>query len=344
MKRHVTMKDVAKLAGVSQPTVSNVINGTSQVTDEVFEKVQKAIRELGYVPNALAKSLKQNKTNTVGMLIPDIENGYYSEIAKEVEQTLRENGYFTFLCNTFYKPELEKLYINTLIQNNVSGIIMCYGLVDKSVFADIANFDIPLVCIDDRTTAGKKKIPSVEINNVHGSKLAVEHLYSIGARRICFASEPLYNTALESRHAGFVTALNEYGMDSQHLIEFIEKSEYGKIDMGYNLGAKILLNMEIDAVFASNDYLAIGIMKRLADHGVKIPDDIVIMGYDDVLVSKLVVPSLTTISQPKRLMAKRGTQKLITIMKGNEVKDMEISMEPTLIIRDSTMKKGQRPA
>ena len=335
-----TMKDVAKLAGVTQATVSYVVNKTASVSPEVVSRVQNAIKELGYVTNELAKGLKKSKSNVIGVMIPDIDAGYYSEIVKGAEKNLRKNGYMTFLCNTFYERELENKYLSTLIQYNVAGIIIGYGFVDVNAYTTILNLNIPVVAIDDRPEVEGKTIFSFENNNICGGRLAVEHLYNIGAKRICFASEPLFNKALSMRFEGYKAAMQQYGYTVNEELIFIEEKQSNKIEMGYSLGAKILLNRNIDAVFASSDDLAIGIIKRLKEHDVEIPNDIAIIGYDDVALSRLINPSLTTISQPKYKMAEEAADLLVKLMKGEDVDKKEYLLEPSLVIRESTMKKG----
>jgi len=336
--KKITMVDVAKLAGVSQTTVSHVINETAPISEEVTKKVKDTIKELGYKPSALARWLRQKKTNTIGLLIPDIDSGYYAEMTKCVEKTLRKHGFITFLCNTFYSTELEKLYIESLIQQSVEGILICYGLVNKSVYKEIYNFGINLVILDDKEVVEGVQIPSVEVNNISGSLLAVEHIHNIGAKKICFASEPLFNRSLKLRYEGFKKAIHEYGYEDSDVTLYIENNQYNKIEMGYNIGSQILLNRNIDAVFASSDNLAFGIMKRFREFGINIPNDIAIIGYDDIPLCKLVTPTLTTISQPKKLMAKKGVEMLLKAINGDSF-DSYFMMEPSLIIRESTMKR-----
>lgn len=221
--KKATMKDVAKLANVSQAIVSHIINGTVPVSEETTARVRKAIKELDYFPNALAKGLKQKKTNTVGFLIPDIGSGYYSEIAKRVEVKLREFGFFTFFCNTFYDSNLEKLYIETLIQENVQGILLGYGLVNKKIYEEIQKLGINLVLLDDKEVINGVQVPSVEISNINGSFLAVQHLYNTGAKNICFASEPLFNRSLQLRYEGFCKAVKQFAYEESNVSEYIEK-------------------------------------------------------------------------------------------------------------------------
>ena len=341
--RHInsTMKDVAKLAGVSQPTVSYVINGTAPVSEEVTKRVLKAIEELHYVPNMVAKSLKQKRTDIVAFLIPDIDSSYYSELAKGVEETLRESGYITFLCNTLYNIELEALYIKNLIQHKVEGIVIGYGLMKEELYQEIYKYNIPFVVLDDHTNIGREEIPSVETDNIKGSSLAVEHLHHVGAKNICFASEPLFNRTLKLRFEGFKLAMERLGHSISDDRVFIETMEYNKFDMGYSIGAKIFINKEIDAVFASSDNLAIGILKRFEELNVSVPEEVIIIGYDDIPLARLVTPTLTSVAQPKQPMGQKGVELLVKMIKGEKIIDKRIMLDPSLIIRKSTMKTNK---
>lgn len=338
----MTMRDVAKAAGVSQPTVSHVLNDTASISPAVREKVLSIIDQMGYTQDAIAKSLKTRKTNVVGLIIPDASIGYYAEIISTVERELRNEGLILFLCNTLYNPDLEEQYIKALLQHNVSGIIVGYGLYNTDSYSDALKNDIPLVTLDDTFMYEENFIPYVRINNDSIASLAANHLYKIGARKIAFVSEPLFNDALKQRYAGFKSSLKELGLEFDESRCFIEHNQYDKIDMGYNLGANIVLDNSIDAAFASSDQLAFGIIKRLKEFNRKTPDEIAIMGCDDAPLAKLISPELTTIAQPKTEMAKIGTHLLIKQINGQKLDYNEkgTTLEPSLIIRTSTMKKN----
>lgn len=333
----VTMKDVAKMAGVTQPTVSHVLNNTAPISEAVKERVHKAIHTLGYTPNPI----KKNKINIVGVIVPDITAGYYSQIVKTIESVLSMHSMIIFICNTFYDPVIEQKYVETLMDHNVSGIIVTYGFVDKNLNEKLIKNRIPLVALDERIENCDTNIPSIEMNNVEGGRLAATHLCSIGAKNICIVSEPLFDTALIRRFDGFKKGLKQFNVTLDETCCFIENNQYDKLDMGYNLGANILLNKSIDAVFATSDYVAFGVIRRLKEYDIRIPDDIMVMGYDDVPLSKVIYPELTTISQPSWEMARKGVSALIDLIKKSPIKKEEISLvlEPSLIIRRSTMRK-----
>jgi len=337
------MKDVANAAQVSQATVSYVINQSAAISPQVRKKVTDAIEKLGYIQNASAKSLKTRRTNTIGMIIPSIDSGYYSQMIRETEFFLKGNGYVMFLCSTDYDPELERKYIKALIEQNVSGIIVGYGLVDPSVYRDVRYHEKNIIVMDDNVSGGlsaggESAIPSVEVNNIEGGKIAASHLLDISEKKICFASEPLFNRSLQNRFEGFRIGIKERGYSGDKWCSIIEQKQYNKAEMGYNIGAKILLNRDIDAVFATSDNLAYGIVQILLEYRKRIPKDIAIMGYDNIPLAQYMTPKLSTISQPIREVAQNAVAELIGVIENKAFDFIREPFNPTLIIRNSTIK------
>jgi len=337
MSKLPTMNDVAKAAKVSQATVSYVINNSASISPQVRKRVNDAILKVGYIINSSAKSLKTRRTNTVGVLIPDISSGYYSEMTREIEYFLRKSGYVMFLCNTSYEPELEKQYITTLIEQNVAGIIIGYGLVDQSIYIETNNHKKNLVVIDDFVNIDNIEIQSIEIDNIKAGKVAVSHLLRTGAKKICFASEPLFNRSLINRYEGFQLGIQEHNLTDNKWCTFIEERQYKKLEMGYNIGSKIILDGEIDAVFATSDYLAYGIVQKLLEYKVNIPKDLVIMGFDDIPLAQYMTPKLTTISQPIHDFARLAVGVIINNDENRMEEVLSIPLEPLLVIRESTL-------
>jgi len=338
------MKDVAKRVGVSQPTVSHVINGTAPISDSVKKKVMEAIEELGYVPNAMAKGLKTRKSSIVGLIVPDISLHYYSTLVKAVERALRVQGYMVFLCNTFYNADLERQYIETLIQHNVIGVLSCSDLLDKKSDKLLEKHRIPLVLIDSGGVEADSAM-RVSVDNAAIAGMAVDHLYEVGARNICYVSEPMGIDVIELRVQAFKQVMKEKGLESAERYCFIAPKQYDnydKMQQGYNIGANILVNPEIDAVFASSDEFAFGVLSRLKEYGVKIPDDILLMGIDNDELSSMITPSLTSIVQPIKQMAKLGVKMLCAAIRDEEIETKNIVLEPSILIRESTVKIDRR--
>ncbi len=334
-----TMKDVARLAGVSQPTVSHVINGTASISDAVVKRVHEAIERLGYVPNAAAKSLKTSKTRIIGVLVPDVGIRYYSEMVKSLEVLLRDKGYMVFLCNTFYSTALERAYVQTLIQHNVLGVIAGFDLADQGSVALLREHRIPAVTLDSGCADGTEY--RVRVDNEKLARIAVSHLYDTGARCISYCSEPMGVEVLQARYVFFQKALQELGLEFEEKRCFIAHNPHGvydKMERGYQAGANLLLHEEIDAVFASSDEFAFGIISRLKEHGVAIPQRMPILGCDNDPFSVLMDPPLTTVWQPIARMAETGVNMLLKLTDGDTVAEKDVCLEPELIIRESTLK------
>ena len=334
-----TMKDVAKLAGVSQPTVSHVINGTASISDEVSQRVKQAIEEIGYVPNAYAKNLRNNKSSIIGLVVPDVGIRYYAEMVQSIEVGLRKRGLMVFLCNSFYDTNLELSYIRTLVEHNVLGVIIGTDLLNEKSRDLLQKQNIPVVLLDAGTRGDE--LFNVKVDNRALTKIAVQHLYDVGARHISYISEPIIGTVLGLRYEYFKQACEELGIPADERICFIAKNNYDKVNKtktGYNLAANILLNKEIDAVFCSSDELAFGVIKRITEYGVVIPDDILIIGCDNDPFSSLITPKLTTIWQPLAEMVDIGINTISQLIDGEELNEMVVRIEPNIIIRESTMK------
>ncbi len=334
-----TMKDVAKRAGVSQPTVSHVINGTASISEGVVKRVNEAIEELGYVPNAMAKGLKTHKSQIIGILVPNVGISFYGEMVKAIETLLRKKGYIMFLCDTFYNSRLELDYIESLIQHNVLGVISGSDLLEDKSYALLKKHNIPLVTLDSRLDNDKGL--NVHIDNEMLARMAVSHLYDVGARVISYCSEPMVVSVLENRYAYFKQAVQEFGLEFDEKRCFIAQNpydDYNKMKMGYNIAANILLHDNIDAVFASSDEFAFGIVSRLREHGVDIPQQMLIMGCDNDPFSKMICPPLTTIWQPISKMAEIGVSMLTKVFKGETIEEPSVCLEPNIIIRESTLK------
>jgi len=228
-----TMKDIASIAGVTQATVSYVINGSEDISEAVRKKILDTAEELGYIPNLVARNLKKRKTNTIGIIVPDVLNSYYGEMIKYNEQITRENGYFTFISNTMHDSEIEDWYIIALIQQKVAGVIICYGLTNRVCYKKLQKHNIPFVVIDDEINESDLEIPCILVNNIKGSNLVVRHFISSGIKDIAYCSEPLYNTALRERYEGFKRAMEESGLTINNNMVYIakENNEYEKIEL-----------------------------------------------------------------------------------------------------------------
>ena len=331
-KKSYTMKDIAQLSGVTQPTVSHVINGTASISKEVTDRVNRVIRELNYRPNALAKGLKTNKTNIVGLIVPDVGNGYYALVARAVESALVKMGYAVFLACTGYDEALERNYLDNLLQYNVEGIVIAYQLTNRLSIDKLIRMNKPFVTLDDELW--KNPASSVHINHFEGGYAATEYLLGIGRKRVAYVSEPLAMEAIKERLAGYRKAHADLGLDVDKNLIVTAHSVYDKFKMGYELGRKIV-ERNPDGIFAASDVLAFGVLRALSEAGKRVPEDIALVGYDDVPMAKVATPALSTIAQPVSKMVEIGIEKLVAMMQGETIQNDKM-LKPKLVVRETT--------
>jgi LacI family transcriptional regulator len=336
-KKPPTMNDVAKIAGVSQATVSYVLNNTCEISEPVKKRVLEAADQLGYIRNGVARSLKTKKANTIGIIVPDVTNTFYSEMTKHTEHIIREQGYFSFICNTSRDPDIEDWYITSLIEQKVAGVIVCYGLVNQKAINKFIVYNIPFVVLDAEPREISREVPCVLVNNIKGSYLAVQHFVSLGISKIAFCSEMIYNNTLKDRYDGFIKAMEQFGIKDQmqHICIDGNIDQQDKIALGYSAAEEIMARSNPEGIFAASDEMAIGTMKFLLEHRYKIPQDVAVIGYDNVPMSALIAPSLTTINQPVLTMSIQGTGMLFNLIAGKEHVSRRIVLEPSIIIRES---------
>ena len=331
-KKSYTMKDIAQLSGVTQPTVSHVINGTASISKEVTDRVNKVIRELNYRPNALAKGLKTNRTNIVGLIVPDVGNGYYALVARAIESELVKMGYAVFLACTGYNETVEKNYLDNLLQYNVEGIVIAYQLTNRLSIDKLIRMNKPFVTLDDELW--NDPASSVHVNHFEGGYAATEYLLRIGRKRVAYVSEPLAMEAIKERLAGYKKAHEDNGLPVDKSLVITAHSVYDKFQMGMELGRKIV-ERNPDGIFAASDVLAFGVLRALSEAGKRVPEDIALVGYDDVPMAKVATPALSTIAQPVNKMVEIGIGKLVAMMQGEPVQSDKI-LKPKLIVRETT--------
>ncbi len=334
----VTIKDVAKKAGVSVMTVSRVINGKKNVREDTREKVLKAIEELGYIPNSIARSLTLKKTATIGLVISDITNPFFTTIVRGVEDTAISKHFTVILCNTDENPEKESMYVEVLARNKVDGVIFTSASGKKAPLKSLFIRNIPLVLID-RTIEGLEDVDIVRGDSISGAYMLTKHLIDLGHRRIgIIVGSKAISTAVD-RVEGYKRALKDSNIPiDESLIRINEKSKFSKED-GYRL-TKELRNMENSptAIFGGNNLMAIGAILAIRELGLSIPDDISLVSFDDIESLSEVYPFLTVVKQPAYTMGVLATELLIRrIENKDKIKEKrEILLKPELIIRRST--------
>lgn len=337
-RKVVTIKDVAKKAGVAPSTVSRVINENGYVSPEVRERVLRVIEELGYIPNPMARGLGGGQTYTIGLILPDITNIFFPSIARGVEDAASVQGYTVILCNSDNDPTNEDNYIRTLQQKFVDGIIIAGSGSQGSNIQDLVDQGLPVVLIDRRLEG--VAVDAVLCDNLGGAYCAVSYLLNEGHEEIAFLGGPPEISTTKERQQGYILAHAERGLSVNQ--SWIKYGEF-KYESGLKQMTEILEAGKMPtAVFAANDMLAIGAIRAIEAKGLKVPEDISVVGFDDILWASLEKPPLTTMAQPMYRMGMTACELLIERIRNRlDGEPRQIVFKPELIIRQSTRKKGK---
>lgn len=324
------MLDIAKKAGVSKATVSMVLNKRDQsISEETKKKILRLAEELNYIPNSLARGLSTKKTGTIGIIVPDITNPFFASIARAIEDSANSLGYNVIFCNTDNEIDKEVEYIKLLISKIVDGVIFIAGGESSSSVEMLKSNNIPFVLVD-RYIDNYKDEYGVYLLNEEGVIKGVEYLYSKGNRNIVFVRGHENITVSNERLKGYKYAMNKYGIYDENLVF---KGNFN-IEGGIKATEEILNKLDnVDAIFYSNDIMALGGMKVLLRKGFRVPEDIRIMGFDNIDISQIFEPELTTIGQPIYQMGKESCKLLINIINEVDIKEKETYFETELIIR-----------
>ncbi|MEK5039803.1 LacI family DNA-binding transcriptional regulator [Sporosarcina sp. FSL K6-3457] len=319
------IRDVAKKAGVSVATISRYLNKKGYVSKEAKEVIEQAIKDLNYKPNQVARSLSTKQTKFIGLIVPDIMNPFFPELARAVEDVALMYGYTVVLCNSDRKAEKEIHYIETLKQKYVAGFIVTTNQLQASHYQDL---DLPIVALD-RTI--HTSIPTVSSNNKEGARMGTTYLLEQGCRNIVCLRGPEGLGPADDRLAGFLEAVKEKNITT-HIIEcpfHFEQSE--KIAQEFLSDTK-----GIDGVFASSDVSAAGVLKAAHTLGIAVPDDLQVVGFDGITLGGMLTPGLTTVAQDVYKMGTLATRMLIKLIEGIELEDKEIQVPVKLVIRGTT--------
>src|SRR5574339_469434 len=305
-----TIREVAESAGVSYATVSHVINNTRVVSQETRERVLAAMAALDYRPNALARSLRQGKTNTIGLVLPDSANPFFAEISRSIEDDAFKKGYSVFLCNTELDTERELFYVDVLSKKQVDGIIFVAAGDQADSLDFLVQRNMPVVMID-------RDVPNVQVDavlsdNQLGGYLATRHLLELGHTRIACIAGTSSITPSAERLIGYRRALEEAGLPYDE--KLIVRGDY-HAQSGLELTHFILkMDSRPTAIFALNDLMALGALRAAAEAGYSVPRDLAVVGYDDLELAHFTNPPLTTIAQPKKEIGVQAIHLLVDRM------------------------------
>lgn len=323
-----TIKDVAKETGLTVTTVSRVLNNRGYISDKTREKVYAAMKKLNYSPNEVARSLSKKTTNTIGVIVPHIRHPYFSEMISHIENKASKRGYKIILCNSQNKDHKEREYIEMCRSNRVAGIILCSGGVSVNEFDEI---NVPIITFERFIETGTA---AVACDNLQGGKIATEHLIERGCKNLLHVSGVSETTMpADDRANGFIEVCEKNGIKHSEIAT--NQYQYNNLEYHELIEKAISENQEIDGVFASSDLIAAQVIQVCAKYGKKIPQDIKLVGFDDVSIASLTTPTITTIHQPTSEMAELAVDMLIAAAEGKTVASRSI-LPVTLIKREST--------
>lgn len=327
-----SIKDVAREAGVSIATVSRVLNDIDVVNEETKKKVLEAIKKLEYRPNIVARSLKTQRTRTVGILIPDISSQFYPEIVRGAEDVANIYGYNVMLCNSDFDIDKEKEYLRVLKEKMVDGVLYMSSSLEKDILNLINELDVKTVLVETDDEDGN--LPSVTIDNVKATYEATKYLIEKDIKDIAFIGVSKEdNNAWKKRFTGYKNALAESN------IEFKEELTYFhnlKVETGYN-GIVEILNRGLNpkAVVCATDEIAIGVINALRDKGMRVPEDVSVVGFNDIDLARAFYPKLTTIHQPMYDMGSVAMRMLIKLINNKVLEEGHFELGYNLVERDS---------
>ncbi|WP_114570145.1 LacI family DNA-binding transcriptional regulator [Exiguobacterium flavidum] len=321
-----TIREVAKQANVSVATVSRVINQKGYVSEEARTAVLQAIEKLDYRPNRVARSLYQKKSGLIGLILPDITNPFFPQLARAVEDVANHHGYQVILCNTDEQFQKEEAYIQALESMHVDGLIITTNYSDNPNYA---NTDVPIIALD-RVLQGA--IPTVSSNGYAGGRLAAEWLIGHGAERLAMITGPAKFPTIRKRHEGFEEAAGD------RLVASIESMFH--FQDALKAAEKLFSQHTFDGLFAANDVIAAAVIQAAKQRNIAVPEQLQVIGYDGIELGEMITPPLTTIAQPIYQMGEMAAKLLIERIEGGPIEASHHELPVHVIERETTKKKG----
>jgi LacI family transcriptional regulator len=340
------IKDVAAHAGVSVGTVSNVLNGRASVGAATRERVEQAIAELGFVRNESARQLRAGRSRTIAYVLLDAGNPFFTDVARGVEEVAREAGLALFICSSEQDARREDDYFDLMLEQRVRGVLVTPVDAAGARLTALAARGVPVVLLD-RAVHGGFDGCSVSVDDVEGGDLAVAHLIELGHRRLAFAGGPMGIVQVQDRLAGGLRALAAAGLPADALTQLTTTGL--TVAEGRRAG-ELLIGLPAPrrptAVFCANDLLALGLLQQLSQHGFTVPDDVAIVGYDDIEFAAAAAVPLTSVRQPRHLLGRTGAELLLEEDAANAGNTphthRQVQFTPELVVRESTRSRHAR--
>ena len=340
-RQEVSIEDIARVAGVSHSTVSRALRDSSLISFEVRERIQKLAREMGYTPNAIAQSLQTQQTSTIGLVVTSIADPFWSDVMKGVEEVARAARFSVFLAASHNDPDQEMAIIETLRRRRVDGILIAASRIASNKIQ--YSFRVPTVLINSQAESETTLLHWVSVDDLRGAQLAVEHLLQLGHRSISYLGTGNRPRSNRHRLLGYQSTLaaNNVPIRDEWVVisQGHEASHEGDVAAGQTSLPR-LLDAGVTAVFCYNDMIATGVLIACQERGIAVPQELSVIGFDDIKMASYVTPPLTTIQQPKIEMGRLATQVLLDLLQNRP--GQNYLLPPTLIERASTAPLAHR--
>ena len=331
-----SIRDVAEHAGVSVGTVSNVLNRPEVVSGPTRERVLDAIAALGFVRNESARHLRAGHSRTIGLVVLDIANPFFTDVARGVDDVVDPAGLAVILCNSDDRPEKESAHLDVLAEQRVQGVLITPTAELSPNLDSLRRRGIPVVLVDRRAPSADQC--AVAVDDVLGGRLAAEHLLERGHRRIAFIGGASGLPQVQERHAGVVAAVREATGDEDALL--VLSPQHLTVGGGREAAARIVglpAARRPTAAVCANDLLALGVLQEMVRQGVRVPEEFAIVGYDDIDFAAAAAVPLTSVRKPRQALGQRAAELLLDEARGEGHVHVQEVFEPTLVVRESSM-------
>jgi DNA-binding LacI/PurR family transcriptional regulator len=326
----VTIKDIARVAGVSHTTVSRALKGNPAISSETTDRIQQLARQMGYVPSAVAQSLLSRRTHTVGVVVTSIADPFVVQVVEGIEQVAQDAGYSVFLSCCYNDPEREVAVVETFQRRRVDAIIVTASRVGSLYSFQLDKIRVPIVLINNQEEG--EYLHSVAIDDMQGAQLAVEHLLALDHRQIGYIGTNGRPKSNERRLVGYQIALERVGLPVNPAL-IILQAGYGDLEQG-QAGLDALMANGATAVFCYNDRTAIGLLMACRQRGVSVPKQLSVIGFDDIEPVLYTTPPLTTVHQPRLKLGQLAMSMVLKLLNGEKTQDQVLPCE--LVVREST--------
>ncbi len=338
-----TIKDIAKEAGVSHTTVSRALNGNPTISPETVSRIQEIAESMGYLGSATARGLKTNRSQVIGVVVSRIDNPYFGEIIQGIEETINKHGYSLFIASSNRDPSKEKTIVHAFAQQSVDGVIICTSSFGEENSAVLDQFEIPSVMVNNETP--EKYDLSLKHDDLSAGGAVARYLIALGHKRLAYIGDSTAARINNERQQGFIDELNQNGKSIEPQI--IIHSSGRQIENGEEAMMRLLrIRPYPTAVFCFNDLMAIGAIKKIKDHNLRVPEDISIVGFDNIPYSAYISPALTTFNQPKFKIGQEAAGMLLHELETTPTQNANFTRQKSilgkLLIRESACEPSTR--